>query len=98
MPAQQFFLELENSDGEWRSIIDRLFENTFTTDIGDRSACIDAFNRHNDRVRNANLGQRLLVWQPSDGGEPLCRTLDLDIPDEIFPHVNSTDTYIQDYL
>ena len=33
---------------------------------------------------------RLIEWQPGDGWEPLCAALGTDIPDEPFPHVNST--------
>ena len=32
---------------------------------------------------------RLVIWQPSDGWEPLCSALGVDVPDEPFGHHNS---------
>ncbi|MBD0362524.1 MAG: sulfotransferase family protein [Coleofasciculus sp. C3-bin4] len=92
------FPRIRKSEGAWRFMVDELFENTFTSDITNRSACIKAFNRHNERVRNSGLGHRLLEWKPSDGWEPLCQALDLEIPEEPFPHENSTAAYIQKHL
>ena len=33
---------------------------------------------------------RLVDWQPGDGWEPICAALRLPVPDEPFPHVNTT--------
>jgi hypothetical protein len=96
--SSTIFPRIRKSKGAWRSMIDELFENRFTIDIANRSACIEAFNQHNKLVRNSGLGHRLLEWELGDGWEPLCRALDLAIPEEPFPHVNSTATYIQKYL
>lgn len=78
-------------------MLDKLFENKFTSDTANRSACIEAFNRHNELVRNSGLRHRLLEWEPDDGWEPLCRALGLEIPEESFPHANSTATFIQEH-
>ncbi|WP_071527440.1 sulfotransferase family protein [Nodosilinea nodulosa] len=96
--SSTIFPRIRESEGEWRSMVDELFAHRFTTDTANRSACIEAFNHHNERVRNSNLGHRLLEWKAGDGWEPLCRALDLDIPDEAFPHVNSTESFIQTHL
>lgn len=34
--------------------------------------------------------ERLLLWQPGDGWEPLCAALGADVPDEPFPRLNDT--------
>lgn len=96
--SSTIFPRIRESEGEWRSMVDELFEHRFTSDITNRSACIEAFNHHNELVRNAGLGDRLLEWRASDGWAPLCRALDLGIPEEAFPHVNSTAAYIQKHL
>ena len=96
--SSTIFPKIRESEGEWRSMVNELFEHRFTPDTTDRSACIEAFNQHNELVRNAGLGPRLLEWQASDGWEPLCRALDLEIPEEAFPHVNSTAAFIQEHL
>lgn len=37
---------------------------------------------------------KLLVFQPSQGWEPLCKFLNKPIPDQPFPHVNDTQAFI----
>ena len=34
-----------------------------------------------------------LEWHPGDGWGPLCAALGVEIPDEPFPHVNSTEEF-----
>lgn len=96
--SSTIFPRIRKSEGAWRSMIDELFENRFTIDTANRSACIEAFTRHNELVRNSGLGHRLLEWEPGDGWEPLCRALDLEIPEEPFPHANSTATFVRKHL
>ncbi|MBV9411364.1 MAG: sulfotransferase family protein [Acidimicrobiia bacterium] len=75
---------------EWRAMITALFTETFTSDPLDEAAAIAAFERHNDNVRSTAPAHRLLEWQTGDGWGPICRALAVDVPDEPFPHVNST--------
>ena len=49
-----------------------------------------AMDRYNDQVRQSVPAERLLVWSPADGWEPLCEFLDLDVPDVPFPHINES--------
>jgi len=44
----------------------------------------------NETVKRTVPAERLLAWYPSDGWEPLCDFLEVDIPDEPVPHVNDT--------
>jgi hypothetical protein len=78
---------------QWLGMIEDMFEARFTRDITNREACISAFERHNARVREAVGPPRLLEWQASQGWEPLCKALDLPIPDEPFPHVNTREDW-----
>jgi hypothetical protein len=50
-----------------------------------------AHDRYNAEVIATIPAERLLVWKPADGWEPLCDFLDLPVPDEPVPHVNDTD-------
>lgn len=59
-------------------------------DLDDPARAAAAYRRWNDTVMAEAPSDRLLVWQPSDGWEPLCRALDLPVPDVAFPHLNST--------
>ena len=51
---------------------------------------MDAFERHNAAVRAGVPAERLLDWTATDGWEPLCERLGLDVPDEPFPLTNTT--------
>jgi len=37
---------------------------------------------------------RLLEWSAAEGWEPLCRALDLPVPDEPFPRRNTRDEFL----
>ncbi len=37
---------------------------------------------------------RLLVWSVGDGWEPLCRFLEVDVPDTPFPRLNDSKMYV----
>ena len=59
----------------------------------DRDAAMAAYERHNAAVRAEVPPQRLIEWQPGDGWTPLCQALDLPVPDDPFPHTNTTDEF-----
>jgi hypothetical protein len=44
-------------------------------------------------VRAEIPDSRLLEWRPQDGWEPICRALDLPVPEGPFPHVNTTEDF-----
>jgi len=50
----------------------------------------DAMQRYNEEVQQTVPQERLLVWTPADGWEPLCEFLELPVPDVPFPHVNDS--------
>ena len=56
-----------------------------------------AFEAHNARVRDEVPEERLVVWQPGDGWGPVCAALELPIPDEPFPYVNTTREFVERY-
>jgi hypothetical protein len=49
-----------------------------------------AMDRWNDRVKRDVPADRLLVWEPSEGWEPLCDFLEVGVPEEPLPHSNDT--------
>jgi hypothetical protein len=65
----------------------------FTTNWRDETEAKVAFERHNADVRASAPKDRLIDWYPGDGWEPICRALDLPVPSEPFPHLNSTDDF-----
>lgn len=54
---------------------------------------IEAFKRHDEEVRATVPADRLLVWSPKDGWEPLCAHLEVPVPEFPLPHVNDTQVF-----
>jgi hypothetical protein len=77
---------------EWRAMIDGLWAKTFgdADRTGDPAAVKAAYERYHDRVRETVPAGRLIEFETGAGWEPLCKALDLPIPEEPFPHLNST--------
>jgi hypothetical protein len=59
--------------------------------ITDRAFMTDWFERRNQSVIDALPPERLLVYSPKQGWEPLCEFLGVPVPDGPFPRVNSRD-------
>lgn len=59
----------------------------------DRDRSIAAYQRNNEKVRATIPADRLLVFSPVDGWEPLCRFLDVPVPDGNFPRSNARDEF-----
>lgn len=78
--------------GQFRMVHD-LFVRRFTPDWLDESSAKAAYDAHNAAVRAEIAPDRLVDWQPGDGWAPICAALGLDVPDDPFPHVNTTDEF-----
>lgn len=63
---------------------------TFGGAPNDHDTAIAAFRQRTEDVRAAIPPGRLLVFDVAQGWEPLCRFLDVPIPDTPFPHHNTT--------
>lgn len=57
----------------------------------DRSYMIKFFNDRTSEIIDYIAPERLLVYQVSEGWEPLCAFLDIPVPDTEFPRINSRD-------
>jgi hypothetical protein len=62
-------------------------------DMANKDACIAAYERQLADVRATVPAERLVEWTPGDGWGPLCDALGVAVPDEPFPHVNTTDEF-----
>ncbi|MEM7333828.1 MAG: sulfotransferase family protein [Chloroflexota bacterium] len=54
----------------------------------EQAGLIKAFNEHNEAVKHHIPANRLLIYEATEGWEPLCTFLNLDVPDVPFPHEN----------
>ena len=65
--------------------------NYFDDRMHDREHLIARFNQHIEDVTSAIAPDRLLVFEAKQGWEPLCKFLDLPVPEGDFPNINDTD-------
>ncbi len=72
-----------------KAILAETFDNRFE----DKAHAIEVFERHNQEVRDAIDPARLLVFDVREGWGPLCRFLEVPVPDEPFPRLNDTATF-----
>jgi hypothetical protein len=83
-------------DPLWRRWVDLMWamawigNGAFAGSYADGDQLIAAMHRWNDEVKATVPAERLLVWQPRDGWEPLCDFLGVAVPAEPLPHVNDT--------
>ena len=71
---------------------------TFDGRVHDRAHCIAAYERHNAEVVASIPAERLLVYDPADGWEPLCDFLGVPVPDAPFPRANTKEEFLTAHL
>jgi hypothetical protein len=54
--------------------------------------------RWNDQVKASVPADRLLVWEPAQGWEPLCEFLEVSVPEGPVPRVNDTAAFHEGIL
>ena len=74
----------------WWDMAITMFRDRFTPDWLDRDAAMAAVDAWNADVRATAPADRLVIWETGAGWEPICAALGLDVPDEPFPHTNTT--------
>lgn len=74
-------------------MVKTLLTTRFTPRWSEEGPSKAAYERHNAEVRAEVPAGRLIEWTPGDGWGPLCEGLGLPVPDEPFPHVNTTDEF-----
>jgi hypothetical protein len=83
-------------DSQWLDYTDLM------RDMWERSGLLDAeggadgeaMQRFNEEVQARVPSDRLLVWTATDGWEPLCRFLEVDVPEAPFPRVNDKKGFV----
>jgi hypothetical protein len=74
----------------WRRMVMGMMATRFTDRLDDEAVAKAAYERHNAEVRASVPSERLLQWEPDDGWEPICAALGVAVPDQPFPHTNTT--------
>jgi len=75
------------------AMVRTLFDRRFTSGWRDEATAKAAYKRHNEAVRASIPSDRLLEWHPGDGWTPICAALELPVPVDPFPHVNTTSEF-----
>ncbi|MEM7221050.1 MAG: sulfotransferase family protein [Pseudomonadota bacterium] len=78
---------------EWaREIIrDRVFDGR----VEDADWAIERFRAHSAAVQAEVPAERLLVFEAAQGWGPLCEFLEVPVPDEDYPRVNTTEQFTE---
>jgi len=77
----------------WLDMVLESYKAIYPYGFSQPHAAMKAFTAHIDKVRHLVPARRLLVWQVSDGWEPICQALNLPVPKEPFPRSNSTEEF-----
>ena len=86
-------------DPQWKrylEFVDRMFwseQGTFPNGHS-RDDLIAGFIAHNEQVKRAVPADQLLVWEVTDGWEPLCEFLGVPVPSQPLPHSNDRATFL----
>jgi hypothetical protein len=87
-------------DPQWSrylQLVDRMFwsgQGTFASGHETPEQLMAQFERHNEHVKANVPPERLLVWNVTEGWEPLCDFLDVPAPADPLPHVNDRETFL----
>ena len=75
-----------------------ILENTFEGRLEDKEFALKYFHDYTERVKSIVPQKQLLIYDVSQGWQPLCEFLDVDIPAEDFPVTNSTKSFQERHL
>ena len=70
-----------------------IWQGVFGGRMEDRDHVIECYERHNQEVIDTVPADKLLVYRPGDGWEPLCGFLQKTVPNTDYPKVNSTEDF-----
>jgi hypothetical protein len=72
-----------------------IVQQTFFCPVTDREGVLAAYRGRTEQVRAAIPRERLLVFDVTQGWEPLCAFLGVPVPKDPFPRKNSTEQFWQ---
>jgi hypothetical protein len=76
-------------------VTELIWKQTFADRFEDRAYALDVFRRHIEQVKQRVPPEKLLVYDVSEGWEPLCAFLGVAAPkDQPFPSLNDRATFL----
>jgi hypothetical protein len=85
----------EDATSDWGRMVLKVVGDLFDREMSNKAKLIDVYNRHNETVQRVIPAERLLVYDLSEGWDPLCSFLGVPVPDEPMPNTNSTEDFKQ---
>lgn len=79
-------------DAPFMALNQRMLDR-FHPDVDDGPGAMAAYDRHLAEVRATIAPDRLIEMTPADGWAPVCAALGLPIPDEPYPHRNTSEEF-----
>ena len=76
---------------EMGRFMDPTINRHFDDRMHDREHLVRCFERHVETVKRVIPEERLLVYEVREGWEPLCKFLEVPVPEGEFPFVNDTE-------
>lgn len=76
-----------------RMVFEVIWDGLFGGRMEDKDHVIDVYLRHNQQVKDEVPAEQLLVFESSQGWDPLCAFLEVPVPDEPYPRVNTTEDF-----
>lgn len=72
-----------------------IINGTFGGDLDDKANAIAVYQANIAQAHREVPPKRLIVFDPKDGWQPLCRALGLPVPDAPYPHANTTEEFFE---
>lgn len=72
----------------------KLSDWEFGKDLNNKKKVIEKYNDHYKEVKNIITKERLLLFDPKEGWEPLCRFLNVPVPSEPYPRSNTREEFL----
>ena len=72
-----------------------VWDGIFDGRMDDKEHVIACYEAHNQSVIDAVPPEKLLVYEPGDGWAPLCEFLNVPVPAEDYPKVNSSEEFTE---
>ena len=79
---------------QWRLARKIIIQQTFGGSTADEALAIGVLEMHNAEVERTIPAERLLVYEVSQGWEPLYGFLGVPVPDGPFPKTNTTEEFV----
>jgi Sulfotransferase domain len=70
-----------------------IWNGTFEGRFEDKDFAIEVYDAHNEDVKRKVPADRLLVYEITQGWEPLCEFLEVRVPDAPMPHLNDATSF-----